>query len=66
MAGREDLHNFDVFVAVALYFLGVVVVLLSVLTGRFLGGPTGVLLMVVGFLYERMSMLEVESKGGGA
>ncbi|WP_227261695.1 hypothetical protein [Salarchaeum japonicum] len=58
MAGRTDLNGFQVFFAVALYFIGGVTVLLS--TGyRYLPGVAiGFLLIIGSFTYERICIRE--------
>jgi hypothetical protein len=64
VAGREDLHSFDVFLVVAVYFIGFAAVGMSALSRYVPGVGIGFLLMVVAYLYERVSILEVEIEGG--
>jgi 1,4-dihydroxy-2-naphthoate octaprenyltransferase len=64
VAGREDLHNFDVFLVVAVYFIGLVSVGMSAWKGYFPGIGIGFLLMVAAYLYERVSILEEKVEGG--
>jgi hypothetical protein len=64
VAGREDLHSFDVFLVVAVYFIGLVTAAMSGLSRKLLGVGVGFLLMVAAYLYERVSILEEQVEGG--
>jgi hypothetical protein len=64
VSDRENLTNPDVFLVVATYFIGVIVVVMSGLSGKLLGIAVAFLLMVVAYLYERVSILEEQVEGG--
>jgi 1,4-dihydroxy-2-naphthoate octaprenyltransferase len=64
VSDRENLTSPDVFLVVAIYFIGVIVVVMSGLSGKLLGIAVGFLLMVVAYLYERVSILEEQVEGG--
>ncbi|WP_313694206.1 hypothetical protein [Halorarum halobium] len=66
MAGREDLDNFQVYVTVALYFIAVVTVVLSIGYRVPAGGVAGFSLMISSYLYERVSIFIEQVDEGGA
>lgn len=64
MSGRKDISTPDVFLVVAVYFIGVMVVIMSGLSGKLLGIVVGFLLMVTAYLYERVLIIEEQLEGG--
>ena len=64
MGGRENLENFDVFLVVAVYFIGLGAVGVSALLSYVPGVGIGFLLMMFAYLYEKVRILEEEIEGG--
>lgn len=49
----EEMDNFDVFFVVSMFFIGLAIVVLSGLSGVFLGFVPGVLIMAFALYYRR-------------